>query len=134
MSLAVLTDSTTAQASPAVTFFPTSGSSTKTISVSSCWAWSVMPTVAISPEMRTHSCDFAYFKSVGIFDIEYRVWKCPGAASIWFAENRFLNNDSTGAFAPDFNFYRGLGLCKFNRNVAEADSGVQRGTLSATDD
>src|ERR1043166_8233638 len=65
MSLAVLTDSTTAHASPALILRPTSGNSTKTTSVSSCWAWSVIPIVATSPATRTHSCDFAYFKSEG---------------------------------------------------------------------
>src|SRR3954470_3649913 len=67
MSLAVFTDSTTAQASPALIFRPTSGNSTKTTSVNSCCAWSVMPIVPVSPVMRTHSCDFAYFKSDGTF-------------------------------------------------------------------
>src|ERR1017187_638832 len=66
MSLAVLTDSTTAQASPALTLRPTAGSSTNTMSVSSCCAWSVMPTVAVSPLTRTHSCDLAYFRSEGM--------------------------------------------------------------------
>src|SRR5258706_7529604 len=70
MSLAVFTDSTTAQASPAFTLRPTSGSSTKTTSVSSACAWSVMPTVAVSPLTRTHSCDLAYFKSEGMLLIK----------------------------------------------------------------
>src|SRR6185436_4131637 len=69
MSLAVLTDSTTAQASPALNWRPTAGSSTKTMSVSSCWAWSVMPTVAVSPATRSHSWDLAYFKSAGTFEL-----------------------------------------------------------------
>src|SRR5258706_16238814 len=70
MSLAVLTDSTTAQASPAFTWRPTSGSSTKTTSVSSLCAWSVMPTAAVSPLTRTHSCDLAYFRSEGMLLIK----------------------------------------------------------------
>src|SRR6266513_1349725 len=65
MSLAVFTDSTTAHASPAFTCRPTAGSSTKTTSVSSCCAWSVMPTVAVSPLTRTHSWDLAYLRSEG---------------------------------------------------------------------
>src|SRR6185503_5411585 len=69
MSLAVLTDSTTAQESPAFNSRFTCGSSTKTMSVSSCCAWSVMPTVAVSPLTRTHSCDFAYFKSGGTVEL-----------------------------------------------------------------
>src|SRR3954454_4920280 len=67
MSLAVFTDSTTAHGSPALTLRPAAGSSTNTTSVSSCWAWSVMPTVAVPPATRTHSCDLAYFKSEGTF-------------------------------------------------------------------
>src|SRR5277367_2026138 len=73
MSLAVLTDSTTAQASPALTVRPMAGSSTNTISVSSACAWSVMPTVAVSPLTRTHSCDFANFRSEGMLLINYAV-------------------------------------------------------------
>src|SRR5271170_7858508 len=71
MSLAVFTDSTTAQASPAFNLRPTSGSSTKTTSVNSCCAWSLMPTVAVSPLTRTHSWDFVYFKSVGTLLINF---------------------------------------------------------------
>src|SRR6267142_2812662 len=66
MSLAVFTDSTTAQASPAFTLRPTSGSSTNTTSVNSLCAWSVMPTAAVSPLTRTHSCDLANFRSEGM--------------------------------------------------------------------
>src|SRR2546429_6212117 len=66
MSLAVFTDSTTAHASPAFTWRPTAGSSTKTTSVSSCCAWSVMPTTPVWPLTRTHSCDLAYLRSEGM--------------------------------------------------------------------
>src|SRR6266849_3868890 len=69
MSLAVFTDSTTAQASPAFTRRPGAGSSTKTTSVNSRWAWSVIPTVAVSPARRTHSWVWAYFKSGGTFEL-----------------------------------------------------------------
>src|SRR6185437_3628695 len=65
MSLAVLTDSTTAQASPTLTWRPTAGSSTNTMSVNSACAWSLMPIVAMSPLTRTHSCDLAYLRSEG---------------------------------------------------------------------
>src|SRR5215831_20132546 len=71
MSLAVFTDSTTAQASPAFTLRPVSGNSTKTTSVNSCWAWSLTPTVAIPPATRAHSCDFAYLKSAGTLLIDF---------------------------------------------------------------
>src|SRR5271169_6286696 len=80
MSLAVFTDSTTAQASPALTQRPTAGSSTNTMSVSSACAWSVMPTVAVSPLTRTHSCDLAYFRSEGMLLIncaDYFTSKTP---------------------------------------------------------
>ena len=60
---------TTAQASPAFTLRPMAGNSTKTTSVNSCWAWSVMPMVATSPARRTHSWDFAYFRSAGMFEL-----------------------------------------------------------------
>src|SRR6266446_3631958 len=69
MSLAVFTDSTTAQAAPAFTRRPGAGSSTKTTSVNSCWAWSVIPTVAVSPARRSHSCVWAYFRSGGTFEL-----------------------------------------------------------------
>src|SRR5712692_457828 len=69
MSLAVFTDSTTAQASPAFTRRPGAGSSTKTTSVNSCWAWSVIPTVAVSPARRTHSWVWAYLRSGGTFEL-----------------------------------------------------------------
>src|SRR5436190_23245519 len=69
MSLAVFTDSTTATASPALTFRPTAGTSTKTTSVSLYWAWSVIPTVPIWPSTRTHSWEFAYLRSGGIFEL-----------------------------------------------------------------
>src|SRR5437773_1130372 len=78
MSLAVFTDSTTAHAPPALTWPPTEGNSTKTTSVNSCWAWSVMPTVAISPCTRTHSWDLAYFKSEGT--LELIIQSCLSAA------------------------------------------------------
>src|SRR4051812_4287716 len=69
MSLAVLTDSTTATASPALTLRPTAGTSTNTTSVSSCCAWSVIPTVATSPATRTHSWELAYLRSEGTFEL-----------------------------------------------------------------
>src|SRR6185503_14464851 len=78
MSLAVLTDSTTAQASAALTLRPTAGSSTNTMSVNSCWAWSVMPTVPVSPSMRSHSWDLAYFSSAGTFELIIRFGSAPG--------------------------------------------------------
>src|ERR1700733_13341616 len=71
MSLAVLTDSTTAHASPALTLRPAAGNSNNTMSVNSACAWSVMPMVAVSPLTRTHSCYFAYFKSEGTLLISF---------------------------------------------------------------
>src|SRR6266571_1847826 len=69
MSLAVFTDSTTEHASPALSFRPSAGNSTKTTSVNSCWAWSVIPTVAVSAVRRTHSWVGAYFRSGGTFEL-----------------------------------------------------------------
>src|ERR1035438_3156202 len=101
MSFAVLTDSTTAHASPALTVRPTSGTSTNTKSVSSCCAWSVMPTVATSPATRTHSCDFAYFKSVGTLAI-CQLRQGRGGWSIRFSIDRFGHQDGRGALVTDF--------------------------------
>src|SRR6185436_14251948 len=98
MSLAVFTDSTTAQASPAFILRPTAGNSTNTTSVNSCCAWSVMPTVAVSPDTRTHSCDFAYFRSAGTFEliILYRL--------VGTAINGFRHDFGRRAFAANLDF------------------------------
>ena len=69
MSLAVLTDSTTAHGSPALRMRPTPGSSTNTTSVNSCWAWSLIPTVATPSAMATHSWDLVYNSSEGTFEL-----------------------------------------------------------------
>src|SRR5579859_5318380 len=133
MSLAVLTDSTTAQASPAFTDFPLAGNSTKTTSVNSCCAWSVMPTVAVSSLIRTHSCDFAYFKSVGTFDI--RALSQGGAmASTWFSIKWFGDHHRGIALAPNFNLQRRGSLGGFRGNIAKANRLAERGALSPTDD
>src|SRR6266567_6196573 len=105
MSLAVLTDSTTAQDSPALNFLPGSGNSTNTTSVSSCCAWSVMPTVASAPDTRTHSCDFAYLRSLGMFDM----WQLSQGLDPWsirFSVNRFGDNCGGGALSTDFDLQR----------------------------
>src|SRR6185436_20941670 len=66
MSEAALTDSTTAQASPAMTRRPGSGTSTNTRSPSACCAWSEMPTVTLpSDSSRAHSWDLRYRRSAG---------------------------------------------------------------------
>src|SRR5581483_7648623 len=116
MSLAVFTDSTTAQASPAFTLRPTSGNSTNTMSVNSCCAWSVMPMVAMSPLTRTHSCDFVYFKSEGMLLIilgHKRTQKsqnennfcalCVLSRQSTLFVNRFLHDNCRKAFAANFN-------------------------------
>src|SRR6266571_6949998 len=105
MSLAVLTDSTTAQDSPALNFFPGSGNSTNTTSVSSCCAWSVMPTVASAPDTRTHSCDFAYLRSLGMFDMR-QLSQGLDPRSIRFSVNRFGHNHRRRALSADFNLNR----------------------------
>src|SRR6266513_1444248 len=139
MSLAVFTDSTTAHASPAFTWRPTAGSSTKTTSVSSCCAWSVMPTVAVSPLTRTHSCDLAYFRSEGTLLINLlkthrrlRRWRRFSSQQInrsTFPVNRLLHHDGRVPLAPDLN----LNLCvrrgSFRRHIAHADAQIERRAL-----
>jgi hypothetical protein len=56
MSLTDLVDSTSPHGSPAVTVAPTAGSDTYTTSPRARCAWSVMPTEAVDPSRRTHSC------------------------------------------------------------------------------
>src|SRR5512136_1650246 len=121
MSLAVLTDSTTAQASPALILSPTSGTSTNTKSVNSCCAWSVMPTVATSPATRTHSCDFAYFNSVGTLAIS-QLSQGRGGWSIRFSIDWLRHDHSRSALATDFDLDRGAGRRKFRRDIAHPDA------------
>src|SRR5262249_16047847 len=54
-SEAALTDSTTAAAAPFSDRAPGVGNSTKTRPLSCSCAWSVIPTVATSPSIRSHS-------------------------------------------------------------------------------
>src|SRR6266850_2745402 len=103
MSLAVLTDSTTAQDSPALNFLPGSGNSTNTMSVSSCCAWSVMPTVASAPDTRTHSWDFAYFKSAGMLAIA-QLSQGLHTRSMSFSINWLCHHHGRGTLPADFNF------------------------------
>src|SRR5664279_4306469 len=133
MSLAVLTDSTTAQASPALTCRPISGNSTNTTSVNSCCAWSVMPTVATLPDTRTHSCDFAYFKSDGTLAIG-QLRQGPGGRSIRFSIDRFRHNDRRGAFATDFDLDGRVHLGEFRRHISHPDANAERRTLCAAHD
>src|SRR5690606_22622838 len=66
MSEAAFTDSTTLISCLALTTAPWVGSSMNTMSPSSSWAWSEMPTVTVpSSSTRTHSWVAAYFKSSG---------------------------------------------------------------------
>src|SRR5208282_6022037 len=102
MSLAVLTDSTTAAASPLLNCLPVSGSSTKTMSVNSCWAWSVMPTVAVSPLTRTHSWDLVYFRSEGtlLINFVYFTSKRPGGKADFDEDSQFRSSkEHAGYFA-----------------------------------
>src|ERR1035437_5535850 len=116
MSLAVFTDSTTAQASPALTCRLTWGSSTNTTSVNSCCAWSVMPTVATLPDTRTHSCDFAYFKSEGTLAIG-QLSQGAGGRSIRFSIDRLGDEDRRCALATDFNLHGSIRLAKLWRHI-----------------
>src|ERR1035437_3166865 len=133
MSLAVFTDSTTAQASPALTFRPTSGNSTNTTSVNSCCAWSVMPTVATLPDTRTHSCVFAYFKSEGTLAIK-QLSQGVGGRSIRFSINWLLDEDGGGALAPDFDLHGRSRLRKFRRHIPHPNAHAKRRALRATGD
>src|SRR5579884_2408667 len=133
MSLAVFTDWTTAQASPALSWRSFAGNSTKTTSVNSCCAWSVMPTVAVSPLTRTHSLDFAYLKSEGMLDMGklrqgWWIW------SIRFSIDGLGHDDRSVTFAANLNFNRRLRLGKFRLHVSHADADVQRRALRAADD
>src|ERR1044071_9920592 len=66
-SEAAFTDSTTANASPAFSVLPASGTSTNTRSPSAPCAWSVMPTSTLPlASVRTHSCDLVYLRSAGM--------------------------------------------------------------------
>src|SRR5258706_13839318 len=68
MSEAASTDSTPPPASPTVTLRPGFGASTKTMSPSCSWAWSVIPTLTVPSASRfTHSCDSVYRRSCGTF-------------------------------------------------------------------
>src|ERR1019366_5178889 len=133
ISLAVLTDSTTAQASPALTCRPTSGSSTNTTSVSSCCAWSVMPTVAALPDTRTHSCDFAYFKSEGTLAIT-QLSQGAGGRSIRFSIDRLRHQDCRRALATNLDLDGRIHLGKLRRHIPHPDANAQRRTLRAPDD
>src|ERR1017187_71878 len=125
MSLAVFTDSTTAQASPALTCRPTAGNSTNTTSVNSCCAWSVMPTVATSPDTRTHSCVFAYFKSKGIFSIN-QLRQGPGVRSIRFSIDRLGPEDGRGTLAPNLDPDAGIDLRELRGHIAHSDANAER--------
>src|ERR1035441_10558963 len=128
MSFAVFTDSTTAQASPALTCRPTSGNSTNTTSVNSCCAWSVMPTVATLPDTRTHSCDFAYFKSEGTLAIK-QLSQGVGGRSIRFSINWLRDEHRGSALAPDFDLHGRAGLRKRGRHIPHPDANAKRRDL-----
>src|ERR1017187_3360147 len=124
MSLAVFTDSTTAQASPALTCRPTSGSSTNTTSVDSFCEWSLMPSVATLPDTRTHSCDFAYFKSEGTLAIS-QLSQGAGGRSIRFSIDRLGDEDRRGALTTDFNLNGSVHLGKLRRHIPHPDANAK---------
>src|SRR5664279_4537376 len=121
MSLAVLTDSTTAQASPALICRPTAGNSTNTTSVNSCCAWSVMPTVATLPDTRTHSCVFAYFKSEGMLAIS-QLRQGPSVRSIRFSIDRLGHEDGRGTLAPNLDLDRRVHFGELRRHISHPDA------------
>src|SRR5271154_6390545 len=136
MSLAVLTDSTTAQLSPALTLRPTAGNSTKTTSVNSSWAWSVMPMAAVSPLTRTHSWLLTYFKSPGTFALIIYAWKLTPFAAL---ENLFsafavkwLGHDEGGRLlASNLNANGCVGRGALRRHVAQSNAQAEGGALRA---
>src|SRR5204863_7324544 len=128
MSLAVFTDSTTAQASPALTLRPFSGNSTKTTSVNSCCAWSVMPTVALSPATRTHSCDFAYLKSDGTFDMA-ELNERPRGRSTWFSVNWFGHDYGRTFFPANLDLNRLPNLGMRGRHITHPNADVHSRAL-----
>src|SRR5260221_12689544 len=91
-----------------------------------------MPTVATSPEIRTHSCDFAYFKSEGTFDMAI-LSQGVAARSIRFSINWFGHRNGQRALTADFDCKLRLGFRKFRRHVAHADPDAKRRTLCAAD-
>src|SRR5690625_3063336 len=131
MSLAVLTDSTTAMASPSETLSPSAGSSTKTTSPSWSWAKSVMPTVHSSPSWRSHSCDFRYLRLSGSSTINSSLAArlctrryCAGLYSVFYpllsCKRQF--HDSCGDRLPaDFNVQGRARLFKSLGDPAEGD-------------
>src|SRR5579871_4038863 len=132
MSLALFTDSTTAQVSPAFTERLSAGNSTNATSESSCWAWSVMPTVPMSPLTRTHSCEAAYFKSEGTFAIKLEELRQGGWVwSISFSVKRFGRGDRRGLLAADLDLDGGAGLGELGFHVAHADADAERWAVRA---
>src|SRR3954471_21802803 len=108
------TDSTEPNVFPALTSAPTLGSSTKTMSPSACWAWSVMPIVAEPPSALIHSCSLVYLRSVGK----------PMLSSLAFFRTlveRRRYNLRGDALPADFNFYFGSDLGEFRRHVCQRD-------------
>src|SRR5438552_14030273 len=130
MSLAVLTDSTTAQASPALSCFPGWGNSTNTISVSSCCAWSVMPTVASVPDTRTHSWDVAYFKSEGMFAMA-QLSQGLQIRSMRFSIYWLRHDRGGGALSANLDFNRCSTGSGRGRHVPHADADAQGWTLGS---
>src|SRR5215471_10555317 len=128
MSLAVFTDSTTAQASPALIFLPVWGSSTKTTSVSSCCAWSVMPMVATSPATRAHSCDLAYFRSEGMFDMAV-LSQGVSRRSTCFSIKWLGHDHCRCLFPPNFYLQWRLRFSEFRRHVTHANADAKGWTL-----
>src|SRR3954470_6399170 len=108
------TDSTEPKVLPALTSAPTFGSSTKTMSPSACWAWSVMPIVAEPPSALIHSCSFVYLRSVGK----------PMLSSLAFFRTlveRCWNNLRGDALPANLYLYFGPNLRKLRRNVCQRD-------------
>src|SRR5438477_1828714 len=87
-----------------------------------------MPTVATVPTTCTHSCDFAYFNSGGMFDMG-SLSQGGRKGSIRFSKNRFWHYHCRRPLATNLNFDRRLRGSGLRRDVTHADANSQRRTL-----
>src|SRR5688572_4825389 len=133
-SEAALTDSTTAQASPAASFLPASGTSTKTRSPSASCAWSVMPTSTLpSGNARIHSCFFVYLRSAGMLLLIDGSAEVVGLVDLGLAvaRERRLHDACREPFAADIDLDSFAGIA---RHARESDGLFERGRESAAGD
>src|ERR1035437_2857508 len=92
-----------------------------------------MPTVATLPDTRTHSCVFAYFKSVGTLAIR-QLSHGAGGWSIRFSIDRFGDEDRRGALATNLDLDGRVDLGEFRRHIPHPDANAERRALRAAHD